>query len=88
MFEDKECFCRSVWYLQCLYGKQAYKYKWRLILGSKPKELKRKLTLAMNMLNILNAYDTRDIDQKIHKYNKMTEKQIYNIVVKLKQILS
>lgn len=87
MFTDKECFCTEVWNLQCLYGELAYKYKWKLILGSKAKKLKRKLLLAMNILNILNSYDTRDIDQKVYKYNKLTEQQVYNMIVKLKSIL-
>ena len=88
MFTTEDCYNRETFLLQCLYGKKVFSYKWNLVLGITNVDLQERLFTYGQILQIIINYDARDIGLGTNVYNKFTEKEIYNMVLSLKNKLS
>jgi len=78
---NKQCFDKVVWNKQCEYSKDVLAYLNRILFGyisssSKIESLKNK----KRVLEILHAYDTRDIAGDTTTYNTLTYTQIKKLL--------
>jgi hypothetical protein len=78
---NKQCFEKLVWNKQCEYSKEVLAYLNRVLFGyisssSKIETLKNK----RRVVEILHAYDTRDIANNTTTYNTLTYTQIKKLL--------
>lgn len=84
MFKDEDCYHTETFGLQCRYGDLVHSYRWKLITGINDTKLKNRLIVWGKILQIILKYDTRDIGLSETKYNTLSERNIYDLIVKLK----
>lgn len=77
---NKECFDILVWNKQCEFGKCVLSFLNKLQLGIYNCEEFEKLKNKKRVLEILNCYDTRDIEDNTTVYNNLTYSQIKKLL--------
>ena len=78
--ENEECFDILVWNKQCEFAQCVLKYLRSLQFGSVSCEALDKLKNQKRALEILNCYDTRDIEFNSTTYNTLTYSQIKKLL--------
>lgn len=77
---NKECFDILVWNKQCEFSKCVLSFLNKLQLGIYNCEEFEKLKNTKRVLEILNCYDTRDIENNTTVYNNLTYSQIKKLL--------
>lgn len=78
--KNKECFDKLVWDKQCTFAKDVLKYVNQVSFGYIKPEALECLKNEKRALEILNCYDTRDIEEETTNYNVFTYKQIKKLL--------
>lgn len=78
--KNKECFDKLVWDKQCTFAKDVLKFVNQISFGYFKPEALECLKNEKRALEILNAYDTRDIENETTNYNVFTYKQIKKLL--------
>jgi hypothetical protein len=78
--KNKECFDKLVWDKQCIFAKDVLKYVNQVSFGYIKPEALECLKNEKRALEILNCYDTRDIEEETTNYNILTYKQIKKLL--------
>ena len=77
---NQECFDILVWNKQCEFSKCVLKFLKRLELGMYDCEEFNRLKNTKRALEVLNCYDTRDIENNTTDYNTLTYSQIKKLL--------
>lgn len=78
--KNKECFDKLVWDKQCTFAKDVLKFVNQVSFGYFKPEALECLKNEKRALEILNCYDTRDIENETTNYNVFTYKQIKKLL--------
>jgi len=78
--KNKECFDKLVWDKQCTFAKDVLKFVNQVSFGYVQPEVLECLKNEKRVLEILNCYDTRDIEEETTNYNILTYKQIKKLL--------
>tara|TARA_S200002703_G_scaffold154618_1_gene157710 strand:+ start:3154 stop:3756 length:603 start_codon:yes stop_codon:yes gene_type:complete len=78
--KNKECFDKLVWDKQCTFAKDVLKFVNEISFGYFKPDTLECLKNEKRALEILNAYDTRDIEEETTNYNVFTYKQIKKLL--------
>lgn len=81
--KNKECFDKLVWDKQCIFGKDVLNFVNEVSFGYIKSDALECLKNRKRALEILNGYDTRDIENDTTDYNTIT----YTTIKKLLQWL-
>jgi hypothetical protein len=76
----EDCYSLLVWNKQCEFAKCVYSYLQQLQFGTSDCKTLDKLLNEKRALEILNCYDTRDIENDTTDYNFITYNQIKNLL--------
>jgi hypothetical protein len=77
------CFKLTIWDLQCKYGDLVDKYVNKLKFGENCKDLFVTLKTFKGGLEVLNNYNTLDIEEDTMEYNSISLSTIKDIIQKL-----
>jgi hypothetical protein len=77
---NKECFDILVWNKQCEFAQCVLNYSKLLKFGIAPCDMLDNLKNKRRVLEILNCYDTRDIENNTTDYNVLTYSQIKKLL--------
>lgn len=77
---NQECFDKLVWEKQCEFAQCVLNYLRQLQFGSAPCDMLENLKDQRRALEILNCYDTRDIEFNTTDYNTLTYSQIKKLL--------
>lgn len=77
---NKECFDKLVWDKQCTFGKDVLKFVNEISFGYLKTDAVECLKNEKRALEILNDYDTRDIEGDTVLYNTLTYTQIKKLL--------
>jgi len=77
---NKECFDALVWDKQCEFGQKVYAYLQKLQFGIDCCDDLEELKNDKRALEILNCYDTRDIENNTTQYNQLSYTQIKKLL--------
>lgn len=78
--ENKQCFDKLVWDKQCTFGKDVLKFVNEVSFGYLKTDAVECLKNRKRALEILNNYDTRDIENNKTDYNTLTYSQIKKLL--------
>lgn len=77
---NQECFDKLVWEKQCEFAQCVLNYLRQLQFGTTPCDMLENLKDQRRALEILNCYDTRDIEFNTTDYNTLTYNQIKKLL--------
>ncbi len=78
--ENKECFDKLVWDKQCTFAKDVLEFVNQVSFGYIQQDALDCLKNQKRVLEILNCYDTRDIENETTDYNVLTYDQIKKLL--------